>query len=153
MTCKALFVTLKRMIYKETTVDEIVNEFVETFGTKQQYLNGETYYLAKPLSIEKYEMWLTQKLNIFHFQGMVEGRKEQRLRDKQSEERKRKNNARVKIALAIRSGKLKRLPCERCGTTKKVHAHHEDYNEPLDVMWLCSLHHIERHRELKEIKR
>ena len=46
---------------------------------------------------------------------------------------------------AIRSGKLEKKPCERCGETK-VNAHHNDYAHPLKVVWLCDLHHSEWHR-------
>lgn len=49
-------------------------------------------------------------------------------------------------AFAIRSGFLKRMPCEICGE-KKSHAHHDDYDKPLDVRWLCSMHHQEWHAE------
>lgn len=41
---------------------------------------------------------------------------------------------------AVKSGVLIKGPCEICGS-KKVQAHHEDYSKPLDVIWLCSLHH------------
>ena len=37
-------------------------------------------------------------------------------------------------------GKLFAQPCEICGATN-VHAHHEDYSKPLDVIWLCPVHH------------
>lgn len=46
---------------------------------------------------------------------------------------------------AIRSGKLVRQPCEVCGTTARIHAHHEDYSKPLEVRWLCGFHHRELH--------
>jgi hypothetical protein len=39
-------------------------------------------------------------------------------------------------------------PCKNCGSVIGVHAHHDDYSKPLDVMWLCPLHHKERHKEL-----
>jgi ribosomal protein S27AE len=45
---------------------------------------------------------------------------------------------------AIASGELKRQPCEVCGKTN-VHAHHDDYSQPLKVRWLCPLHHRQRH--------
>lgn len=48
---------------------------------------------------------------------------------------------------AIRSGKLVRGPCEVCGTSKRVGAHHDDYNKPLDVRWLCGTHHRIWHAE------
>lgn len=50
------------------------------------------------------------------------------------------------VAYALRTGKLVRRPCERCGGV--AHAHHEDYLRPLDVLWLCAKHHVERHKEL-----
>jgi ribosomal protein S27AE len=52
------------------------------------------------------------------------------------------------VSRAIRSGKIQRLPCIRCGESKSV-AHHEDYDKPLDVMWLCQPCHKQRHKELK----
>ncbi len=52
------------------------------------------------------------------------------------------------VEKAVRVGALTRVPCERCGTNVRVHAHHDDYALPLSVMWLCQLHHKERHREL-----
>jgi hypothetical protein len=44
---------------------------------------------------------------------------------------------------AIRDGKLKRCPCFVCG--EKAVAHHPDYDRPLDVVWLCQVHHKEAH--------
>lgn len=46
---------------------------------------------------------------------------------------------------AIQRGILVRLPCEVCGDLRGIHAHHEDYSRPLDVRWLCQLHHLRHH--------
>jgi hypothetical protein len=64
-------------------------------------------------------------------------------------ENKLKRKAHQSVAYAIQTGKLVRQPCERCGTTQHVVAHHEDYNKPLDVLWLCKQHHKERHMEIE----
>jgi hypothetical protein len=48
---------------------------------------------------------------------------------------------------AIRSGKLTRGVCVVCGKPK-AYAHHEDYNKPLDVVWLCQKHHLQMHKGL-----
>lgn len=53
---------------------------------------------------------------------------------------------------ALRDGRLERKPCERCGSLR-VHGHHDDYNEPLNVKWLCPRHHKERHAELEALER
>lgn len=49
---------------------------------------------------------------------------------------------------AVKVGKVKRKPCEECGNLKSE-GHHEDYSKPLDVIWLCRLHHMVRHGKFK----
>jgi len=51
--------------------------------------------------------------------------------------------AQVKVGNAIRSGKLKPMPCWVCG--QKAEAHHPDYARPLEVVWLCRPHHMQAH--------
>ena len=64
-------------------------------------------------------------------------------------EDKRRRKAHSSVSKAIKDGSLVRVPCERCGEVKSV-AHHEDYDFPLDVMWLCQPCHKQRHKELRE---
>lgn len=45
----------------------------------------------------------------------------------------------------IRQGYIQRNDCEVCGSKEKVEAHHDDYLRPLDVRWLCRIHHDEHH--------
>lgn len=54
-----------------------------------------------------------------------------------------KYKARTAVGNAVRDGRLIKGPCEVCGTTKRVQAHHHDYSKPLDVRWLCFQHHRE----------
>lgn len=54
--------------------------------------------------------------------------------------------ARQIVRMALRGGILTKQPCERCGALK-VEAHHEDYDKPLDVNWLCGPDHKRLHRE------
>jgi ribosomal protein S27AE len=46
--------------------------------------------------------------------------------------------AHTKVARAIKTGRLMRPDiCEKCGDLGHVSAHHDDYDRPLDVRWLC----------------
>lgn len=49
-----------------------------------------------------------------------------------------------RVRYAIKTGKLKKLPCEVCGSPD-TEGHHDDYSKPLDVRWLCPFHHKEYH--------
>lgn len=53
---------------------------------------------------------------------------------------------------AVRDGVLSKLPCEICGDIE-IEFHHEDYDRPLKVNWLCKKHHMERHRAINDLKR
>lgn len=59
--------------------------------------------------------------------------------------------ARSAVNHAIRDGKLKRKACEVCGE-KDAQAHHDDYNYPFKVRWLCVSCHNEWHRNNKPIR-
>jgi hypothetical protein len=57
--------------------------------------------------------------------------------------------ARKAVEIAIRTGKMNRLPCRVCGS-EPAQAHHEDYSKPLDVTFLCKKHHDEIHQVGRE---
>ena len=57
------------------------------------------------------------------------------------------------LAKAIDRGNVKPQPCEVCGTRENVHAHHKDYSRPLDVSWLCALHHFDDHSKAGDLVR
>lgn len=57
-----------------------------------------------------------------------------------------KYRARIAVGNAIRDGKIARgTECYFCGGDKNLHAHHEDYGHPLDVVWLCASCHGKLH--------
>jgi hypothetical protein len=43
--------------------------------------------------------------------------------------------------------------CEVCEKNKLLQGHHEDYNKPLEVIWLCSRCHADEHNYLKTLKK
>lgn len=49
---------------------------------------------------------------------------------------------------AVRSGRIQKpIVCEKCGSNKRLEAHHADYCKPLDVNWLCISCHRCLHRD------
>lgn len=59
-----------------------------------------------------------------------------------SEHRKR-----VLARVAARKAHPDPQPCERCGA-ERADRHHDDYDKPLDIRWLCRTCHIQHHAEL-----
>lgn len=87
--------------------------------------------------------WCAKYRNTHREQLREYQRAYQKRRVEKPEERK-KIAARVALRAAIKSGLIKQLPCAECGEPK-TEAHHEDYDKPLDVVWLCEPHHSQRH--------
>jgi len=60
---------------------------------------------------------------------------------KQNPDKYRAHNS---VNNAIKSGRITKGDCEKCGR-KDTHGHHDDYNRPLEVRWLCPPCHAEEH--------
>jgi len=56
------------------------------------------------------------------------------------------------VKSAIRSGQLVAQPCEDCGSSVRIHAHHDDYSEPFQIRWFCPKHHRAYHTSLLKLK-
>jgi hypothetical protein len=55
-----------------------------------------------------------------------------------------KYDAHLAVQRALKSGILEKESCEVCGN-ENVDAHHDQYDDPLDVRWLCRRHHTRLH--------
>lgn len=62
-----------------------------------------------------------------------------------SSEEKKRSNCRSTTNNLIRRGALEKKPCEVCGS-EVVEAHHDDYDDPRNVRWLCKVHHVDLHK-------
>lgn len=50
------------------------------------------------------------------------------------------------VAYHLRAGNITKSACEVCGDKKSV-AHHDDYDKPLVVRWMCQAHHKQWHEQ------
>jgi hypothetical protein len=64
-------------------------------------------------------------------------------------ERAKKERARQIFRDHVRKNNIKYQPCSICGSEEDIQAHHEDYDKPIDVTYLCRLHHMQAHFEKK----
>lgn len=61
-----------------------------------------------------------------------------------------KQKARLLLQKALKQGVLtKPAVCDSCLKPKRVHGHHEDYTQPLNVEWLCQSCHQKLHNEMR----
>ena len=56
--------------------------------------------------------------------------------------------AQTAVGNALRDGKIFKRPCRFCGTKENIHAHHKDYVNFLDVIWLCAKCHHRMHHDI-----
>lgn len=63
----------------------------------------------------------------------------------------KQQRAHTRVHTALRKGQLTRGVCARQSEScqGQIEGHHEDYDLPLDVIWLCRRHHLARHIELR----
>lgn len=84
------------------------------------------------------------------------GREKNKIRSREyrsTEEGKYKDNVRSLVAHAVRSGVIIRPNnCSACNKEVFVEAHHEDYEKPLEVIWLCKKCHEIKHHLNEEHK-
>lgn len=62
-----------------------------------------------------------------------------------------KRAAHMAVARALRAGTLKKLPCSVCGKTPSE-SHHDDYSQPLEVIWFCRAHHAAHHEKIRRLE-
>lgn len=106
-------------------------EFEPTPGQAKHYV-----WICRPCYAAYFRRWTKTGAGKRHVQNIAAQRKA-------DPEKRAKHIIRCAVGAAVRHGKLRRLPCEVCGA--QAHAHHDDYSRPLDVRWLCPMHHKQHH--------
>jgi hypothetical protein len=76
--------------------------------------------------------------NFYHYKKIQVERYPERIR------------ARARVYYHKKQNNITPGTCEICGTEKSIEAHHPDYEQPLELIWLCSVHHRELHQKERE---
>ena len=79
------------------------------------------------------------------YKSSDEFKSSRRQRRWEDQEFRKKDKCRKLTQYAIATGKLQKYACADCGC-EEVEAHHEQYDDPLIVVWLCRFCHLKRHR-------
>lgn len=67
-----------------------------------------------------------------------------KIRERQAKKFPRKTRAREKLNLAVKLGNIIRPnKCTNCKKSGKIDAHHQNYNNPLVVIWVCKRCHFD----------
>ena len=121
------------------------NGYINEFCKKCNAINTRKYRIADP---EKHRMYVLNYRTKNHTAIKERDNKRSYLKEKNALNKyPQKFKARSLTKYAIKTGLLKRMPCVVCNNIFKIHAHHEDYSKPLEVVWLCVKHHAQRHRK------
>lgn len=60
------------------------------------------------------------------------------------EAQRKKANARAYANTYLKRGLIQRQPCSKCGADN-AEKHHDNYDKPLEIKWLCRSCHLQHH--------
>lgn len=107
-------------------------------------------HLGKCKECTKRDATETRSKRIDHYRAYDRARGSRRTQEAHArwvENNPEKYRAHIALSNAVRDGKIGRAVCMICGR-EDSHGHHDNYGRPLDVTWLCPVHHFERHKSL-----
>jgi len=103
-----------------------------TLATKEQYNEYfRNYYAENIKKLREYKREYNKKwrqLNGYHNESNWQSKNSYKVK------------AQKKLQQAVKDKKVMKRACLYCNSTKTV-AHHPNYNLPLQVIWVCHIHH------------
>ena len=124
------------------------------FKEKRLALNKKWYKENKNYVLEYNKKWREENYELYLLKSS-ENRRKKRSKYREIDRRYIKANPeKVKARRVIRwlvKSKVLIPPkcCSICWKTRKVEAHHDDYKEPLKIIWTCRSCHFNIHRLCK----
>ena len=114
-------------------------------ASREWYLKNRPQILAR-LRLQYQEHHDSALAQVKQRQATPKYRAQEQIRRERPESR-RKQRARSAAYRALRNGLLVRQPCETCGSFE-AQMHHDDYDQPLVVRWLCRRDHFQQEHRL-----
>jgi hypothetical protein len=115
--------------------------------TKENYSKNSNYYKEYDRNRDKFPSRIELKKKYAETEeGKLNARK---AKNKWTNENLIKRSASIIIGNAVKNGKIiKPNNCQECGIEHdRIHGHHDDYNYPMVVRWLCPKCHTAWHKE------
>lgn len=145
---------METKICRTCKIEKSVNDFHFTRKDNYYCLDCKVCHCAIKREMRKSGKWLKTERNKNVSEQQREKVKQKRLADRQNinykEFQKKKFRAQDAARRAIKKGVISRSEtCHSCGKEKKTDAHHDDYDRPLDVIFLCRSCHLALHANKK----
>lgn len=84
-----------------------------------------------------------------YYSNNIERFRNKYIKNRENKEKVKMDRARSYVLVAVNNGTTKKGLCEICLSDRNVIAHHHNYNEPLNIIWLCKVCHSLLHKKLK----
>ena len=136
----------KGHVVSEETRQKISKANDGNFFSKCDYCGKE--YHTKKSAYEKRKRHFCSRQCYSRYRAEILPKEEQPSYGKGNsfDERKKRKKAREIFNHYVRDKHIKKQPCEVCGNLK-AEAHHDDYDKPLEVRWLCFNCHRAWHKK------
>ena len=105
------------------------------YNATKKYRASKKGVVTRQRYYQKHKKEITERNKAYHEAHPEIGKKASRTYAKNNPEKKKAHQL---LNDAVRAGKIiKPEHCSECKKKRKVEAHHEDYDKPYDVDWLC----------------
>lgn len=125
-----------------------------TTGLTQKEYNRRYYLENKDRIKENVEKWQSgnwEKVKDYKREWRKKNPKKVcEIQKRWSENNPEKMRSKYKYRTAVKNGTLVRpVVCSECEEEARIEGHHEDYDKPLDVIWVCNKCHNKLHGRVK----
>lgn len=147
-------------LQRECSKCKVVKNLEENFWRDSSRVHGRGYIC---ITCKKEEQKTRIKNNPYrerekrkrYYRTGIEKDKSWAVNSKPGKRDRYKINAAARVYRFVQEGKISKPDtCELCNRqfpSKEIHGHHEDYNKPLGVNWLCRDCHVDVHMGLRQL--